>query len=40
VDRAAQWLPKAGYALVVLFVAWRIIGMMQGIYGSMLKPLE
>lgn len=40
IDRAAQWLPKAGYALVVLFVAWRIISMMQGIYSGMLEPFE
>lgn len=40
IDRAAQWLPKIGHAVVVLFVAWRIISMMQGIYGGMMAPLE
>lgn len=40
VDRASQWLPKAGYAVVVIFVAWRIITMMQGIYGGMLRQFE
>ncbi|MES2597243.1 MAG: type II secretion system F family protein [Verrucomicrobiota bacterium] len=40
VDRAAQWLPKAGYLIVVLFVLWRILGMVQGIYGEQLKLLS
>lgn len=40
IDRAAQWLPKVGYFIVVLFVLWRIVGMVQGIYGGMLKPYE
>lgn len=40
VDRAAQWLPKAGYAVVVVFVAYRIISMMQGIYSGMLRQFE
>ncbi len=39
IDRAAQWLPKAGYVIVVLFVLWRMLGMIQGIYGDQLKPL-
>lgn len=40
IDRAAMWLPKAGYAVVVVFVAWRIVSMMQGIYGGMLQQFE
>lgn len=40
IDRAAQWLPKVGYVVVVIFVAYRIISMMQGIYGGMLKQFE
>lgn len=40
IDRAAQWLPKAGYVVVVVFVAYRIISMMQGIYAGMLKQFE
>lgn len=40
VQRAAQWLPKIGYGLVVLYVAYRIISMMSGYYGGMLKSLE
>jgi hypothetical protein len=40
VDRASQWLPKLGYAVVVIFVAYRIITMMQGIYGGMLRQFE
>ena len=35
IDRAAQWLPKIGHAVVVLFVVWRIISMMRGIYGPL-----
>lgn len=40
VDHAAQWLPKVGYAFVVVFVAYRIISTMQGIYSGMLKQYE
>lgn len=39
VQRASQWLPKIAYGIVVLYVAWRIIGLMAG-YGQMLKSLE
>jgi type II secretory pathway component PulF len=39
VQRAAQWLPKVGYGIVVLYVSYRIIGMI-GYYGGMLKQLE
>lgn len=40
VQRAAQWLPRVAYGLVVLYVAYRIIMMMTGYYGGMLKQLE
>jgi type II secretory pathway component PulF len=40
VQRAAQWLPKIGYGIVVLYVAYRIIAMLSGYYGGMLKSLE
>ena len=31
-QRMAIWLPKAGYAIIVLYVAWRIVSMFMGIY--------
>jgi|JI6StandDraft_1071083.scaffolds.fasta_scaffold00838_12 type IV pilus assembly protein PilC len=40
IDRAALWLPKAGYAVVVVFVVYRIVSMVQGIYGGMLQQFE
>lgn len=40
VQRAAQWLPKIAYGIVVLYVAYRIITLMTGYYGGMLKQLE
>ena len=40
IDRASLWLPKIGYTLVALFTAYRIIMMVQGIYGGMLKPFQ
>ncbi len=40
VQRAAQWIPKIVYAFVVLYVAYRIITMMTGYYGGMLKQIE
>jgi len=36
-DRVAAWLPKVLYALVALYVATRIIGMMTAIYAPLLK---
>lgn len=39
-ERAAQWLPKAGYALVVGFVMYRIFTMVQGYYGSIRQHLD
>lgn len=38
-ERAAVWLPKAGYALVVVFVVYRIFGMMQGYYQGIMQYL-
>lgn len=40
VQRASLWLPKIAYGIVVLYVAYRIIAMMGGYYGGMLKQLE
>lgn len=39
-QRASLWLPKVGYALVVLYVAWQIISTVQGIYAPMFELLE
>jgi type II secretory pathway component PulF len=39
-QRAATWLPKVGYVLVVMYVAWQIISTVQGIYAPMYKLLE
>ena len=36
VQRAAQWLPKIAYAIIVVYVVYRIFGMLSG-YGEMLK---
>lgn len=33
-DRAAEWLPRIFYFIVVLYVAAQIIGLFQGIYGK------
>ena len=38
--RVATWLPKIAYGLIVLFVAYRIISMFQGIYGGLLEQLD
>ena len=40
VQRAAQWLPKVAYGIVVLYVAYRIITMMSGYYGGMMKQID
>lgn len=40
VDRASIWLPKIGYGVVVIFVIYRIFGMVQGYYGGMMQQLE
>lgn len=40
VQRTAQWLPKIAYAIVVMYVAYRIISMMTGYYGGMMKQME
>ena len=39
-QRLAGWLPKAGYAIIVLYVAWRIISMFAGVYAPVFKLLE
>lgn len=40
IERASQWLPKIGYVLVVGFVAYRIITMMQVIYAPLMRMTE
>lgn len=40
VQRAAQWLPKIAYGIVVIYVCYRIIAMMGGYYGGMMKQIE
>lgn len=39
-ERVANWLPKIGYGVIVVYVAWRIISMALGIYSPMLKLLD
>lgn len=39
VQRAAKWLPKIAYGFVVLYVIYRIFGMMSG-YAGMLKQID
>lgn len=38
--RLALWLPKLGYTLVVLYVAWRIINMVLGIYQPLFDVMK
>lgn len=40
VQRAAQWLPRIAYGMVVLYIAYRIVTMVTGYYGGMLQQLE
>jgi type II secretory pathway component PulF len=40
VERVAVWLPRAGYALVVVYVVWRIIGLMLGYFAEFSRLLE
>lgn len=40
IQSASQWLPKIGYGMIALFTAYRIIMMVQGIYGGMLKQFQ
>lgn len=40
VQQASNWIPKIAYGIVVMYVAYRIITMMGGYYGGMLKQLE
>lgn len=39
-DRAAEWLPRIFYVLVVLYVASRILGMFGAYYGQLGRMLE
>ncbi len=39
-QRMAIWLPKAGYAIIVLYVAWRIISMFMGVYAPVFKLMD
>lgn len=39
-ERAAVWLPKIGYTLIVLFVLYRIFSMLQSYYGGVMRQLE
>lgn len=42
-DRAAEWMPRIFYVLVVIYVAWRIIGMFTGYFqmlGGAVEDLE
>ncbi len=36
-ERAAVWLPRGLYVLIVLYVAWRIVSMVAGIYAPLLR---
>lgn len=40
IERASQWLPKIGYVLVVIFVGYRVISMMQSAYAPLLRLVE
>lgn len=40
VQRAAQWLPRVAYGVVVLYVAYRIITMVSGFYGGMMQQMD
>ncbi len=39
-DRAAEWLPRIFYLLVVLYVASRIVGMFTGYYGKLGEAMD
>lgn len=39
-ERVANWLPKIGYGLIMVYVAWRIISMAVGIYSPLFKMLD
>ncbi|TDU66026.1 type II secretory pathway component PulF [Prosthecobacter fusiformis] len=39
-EKASVWLPKMGYALVVVFVVYRIISMVQGYYSGILQHMD
>lgn len=39
-QRVATWLPKIGYALVALYVAWQIITAYMGVYAPVIKLMD
>lgn len=39
-DRAAVWLPRVLYGVIVVYVAWRIIGMMVEVYAPLLRAAD
>lgn len=39
-QRMAIWLPKAGYAIIALYVAWRIVSMFMGVYAPLFKLMD
>jgi len=39
-DRAAEWLPRIFYVIVVLYIGYRIISMFSGYYGEMEKMMD
>lgn len=39
-DRVAEWLPRLFYAVVVIYVAIRILGMVSGYYANVYKMLD
>lgn len=39
-EQAARWWPRVAYGMVVLFVAWRIMTMVMGYYGGLLRQLQ
>lgn len=40
VQRAAQWMPKIAYGVVVVYVVYRIFVLMAGYYGGMAQQFE
>lgn len=38
--RLSTWLPKISYAVIALYVAWRIISMFLGVYAPLFKLIE
>lgn len=40
IQRASFWLPKVGYGMITMFVLYRIIGMVEGYYGGLMRQFE